>query len=607
MACNRREFLSSTALAGSAMLWSGTAALAAPGDALNALFDTMFQESLRDSPARATELGLDKGANADLAGRLDDYSVAGLIRSKALNADQLRRLLAFDHSGLSDIDRVNYDTVVYTKQARARLNGFDFSGVTGPGPSPYVISQQSGVYQLVPDFLDTKHRLESATDADAYLARLEVFARQLDDDTAKLGHDSALGVVPPDFLLDLALTQLNKTRLPADQSVIVTSIARRARAKGLPDSYAVNAAKLYADKVVPALSRQIDAVTALRPRAGHDASLRSLKDGAAYYAASLHYYTTTDMSPQAIHQLGLDQVAAISTRLDGVLKARGLTKGTVGERMAALNGDAQYQYPNTDAGKADVIAYCNGRLDAVRPKLPTVFKRIPTYRFEVRRVPPATEAGAASAFSQGPSLDGTRPGLVYFNLHDSAEWPKFALATTVYHEGLPGHQLEGGLALANSAMPLIRKASGFGSAYAEGWGLYAEQLADEIGMYDDDPLGRIGYLKFQLFRAARLVVDTGIFSLGWSRERAIAYFVAVEGDAPGFAAREVERYCVLPGQACSYKLGHTIWVRARDRAKATLGIKYDIKDFHEAGLECGRVPLDILDAVIDRYIKAKAA
>jgi uncharacterized protein (DUF885 family) len=229
-----------------------------------------------------------------------------------------------------------------------------------------------------------------------------------------------------------------------------------------------------------------------------------------------------------------------------------------------------------------------------------VFKRLPPYQFEVRRVPLQTEPGAASAFSQGPSLDGTRPGIVYFNLHDSAEWPKFALSTTVFHEGLPGHQLEGGLALSNKNLPLIRKAIGF-SGYAEGWALYAEQLADEIGMYDNDPLGRIGYLKFQLFRANRCVVDTGIHHMKWSREQAIQYFVDGDGDAPGFATREVERYCATPGQACSYKIGHTVWIKARDRVKAALGARYNIKDFHEAGLDCGRVPLDVLDSVIDRY------
>ena len=278
-----------------------------------------------------------------------------------------------------------------------------------------------------------------------------------------------------------------------------------------------------------------------------------------------------------------------------------MTKGTVGARMAALYADPSQLYPNTDAAKADAIAYCNKRLADIRPRLPGVFNRMPDYRFEVRRVPAATEAGAASAFSQAPPLDGSRPGLVYFNLHDSAEWPKFCLSTTVFHEGLPGHQFEGGLALGNAHLPLIRKASGF-SGYGEGWALYAEQLADEIGMYDDDPLGRLGYLKFQLFRANRCVVDTGLHHLRWSREKAIDYFVAQEGEARGFATREVERYCANPGQACSYKLGHTVFTGIRAKAKAAMGARFDIKAFHDTVLNCGRVPLDILQRVGDDWI-----
>ena len=329
-----------------------------------------------------------------------------------------------------------------------------------------------------------------------------------------------------------------------------------------------------------------------------------LPQGEAFYAAALRSTTTTSLSPDAIHQLGLDQGKDIAARIDVLLKKQGMTQGTIGERILALY--AQEVYPNTDDGKGQCIAYCNQRLAEIRPHLPTVFKRLPDYKFEVRRVPVQTEPGAASAFSQPPTLDGTRPGIVYFNLHDSAEWPKWCLSTTVFHEGLPGHQLEGGLALANTGLPLLRKITGF-SGYAEGWALYAEQLADEIGMYDDDPLGRIGYLKFQLFRANRCVVDTGIHHMKWSREQAIQYFVEHGGDAPGFAAREVERYCATPGQACSYKLGHTVWTKARERARTVLGPKYDIKDFHEAGLDCGRVPLDVLDGVIDRYIAARKA
>jgi uncharacterized protein (DUF885 family) len=324
------------------------------------------------------------------------------------------------------------------------------------------------------------------------------------------------------------------------------------------------------------MDRQIAQTKAMRATATPDAGLWKLKDGEAYYAASLHSATTTNMTPAQIHRLGLNQAAEITARIDALLKAQGMTKGTVSERILALYHDPKSIYPDTDAGKADEIAYCNRRLAEIKPKLPAVFNRLPPYEFEVRRVPPATEAGAASAFSQGPAIDGSRPGIVYFNLHDSAEWPKWALSTTVFHEGLPGHQLEGGLALSNKNLPLVRKMIGF-SGYAEGWALYAEQLADEIGMYDDDPLGRIGYLNFQLFRANRCIVDTGIHNLKWTRDQAIQYFVDNGGNAPSFAAREAERYCVTPGQACSYKIGHTVWVKARERTKAALGVRYNIK------------------------------
>jgi uncharacterized protein (DUF885 family) len=459
----------------------------------------------------------------------------------------------------------------------------------------------------VPDFLDTKHRIENSADADAYLSRLDAFANQIDANTARMQHDAALGVAPPDFLLDTALAQMRATRTPADKSLLVTSIARRAKEKGLADGYATKAAAIYNARIGPALDRQIAETQALRAHATHDAGLWKLKDGEAFYAAALRFSTTTSKNAEEIHRLGLDQAVEIGARLDTLLKAQGMTQGSVGARIAALYEDPKYLYPNTDAGKVDAIAYCNARLAAVRPRLPGVFKRMPDYTFEVRRVPPQTEPGAASAFSQAPSLDGRRPGIVYFNLHDSAEWPKWALSTTVFHEGLPGHQFEGGLLLSNKKMPLIRKTIGF-SGYAEGWALYAEQLADEIGMYDDDPLGRIGYLKFQLFRANRCVVDTGIHHMKWTREQAIQYFIDQEGDAPGFVTREVERYCATPGQACSYKIGHTVWIKARERTKAALGARFEIKDFHEAGLDCGRVPLDVLDGVIDRYVsQARAA
>jgi uncharacterized protein (DUF885 family) len=601
---NRRSLLVSGAAAGAlaaSPVFAQQPPPPTPAMQLNALFDQLFQDGLRMRPEGATQLGMDKGRNADLKSRLSDDSPAGREAARASTRNQLDQLKAFPFTAqLSPADRLNLDTVIYTRESALAAQAFDFGG-NGFGPSPYVVSQLTGAYQTVPDFLDTKHTIQTASDADAYLSRLSAFADQLNAQTDRMRHDSGLGVVPPDFLLDVTLTQMEKTRVPADQALVVTSLARRAAAKGLDDGYGKDAAKIYNDKVLPALDRQLAETKRQRATASHDAGMWRFKDGAAFYEMALHNTTTTHYSPDEVHKIGLEQAREITARLDGLLKAQGMSQGTVGARMAALYKDPKQLFPNTDEGKAQAIAYCNDRLAAIRPKLPTVFSRTPTFAFEVRRVPPQTEAGAASAFSQSPAVDGSRPGLVYFNLHDSAEWPKFCLATTVFHEGLPGHQFEGGLALSNNSLPLIRKTTGF-SGYGEGWALYAEQLADEIGMYDDDPLGRLGYLKFQLFRANRCVVDTGIHHLKWSREKAIDYFVEQDGEARGFATREVERYCATPGQACSYKLGHTVFNAIRSKAKAELGARFAIKDFHDAVLGCGRVPLDILDKVGSDWI-----
>jgi uncharacterized protein (DUF885 family) len=604
---DRRTLLVSSAAAGALSFLPAElfgAGAPSPSPALRALFDRMFDESLRLRPEAATQLGLDKGANADLRSRLGDDGDAGRAAARALTQNNLTALAAIDRASLSDGDRIDYDTVLYTQKSAAAVQAFDFGG-SSFGPSPYAVSQLTGAYQSVPDFLDTKHRIETSADADAYLSRLDAFAAQLDANTERMRHDARLGVIPPDFLLDTTLTQLGETRTPTADALVVTSLAKRAAAKGLGDSYAADASKIYEQKIGPALDRQIAQAQALRGRATHDAGVWKFRQGADYYDVALRTTTTAAKTPEEVHQFGLDQAREISARLDVLLKKQGFTKGTIGERMAALYKDPSQLYPDTDAGKAQAIAYCNGRLDAIRGRLPTVFSRVPPYQFEVRRVPAQTEAGAASAFSQSPAIDGSRPGIVYFNLHDSAEWPKFCLATTIYHEGLPGHQLEGGLALSNTNLPLIRKTGGF-SGYGEGWALYAEQLADEIGMYDDDPLGRLGYLKFQLFRANRCVVDTGIHRYRWGREQAILYFVDQDGEARGFATREVERYCATPGQACSYKLGHSTFTGIRDKAKAKLDARFDIKAYHDAVLAHGRVPLEILQQIGDRWLATLA-
>jgi uncharacterized protein (DUF885 family) len=597
MFADRRQFLVGTA---AATAFTAAPTLAGTPVPLSGLFDELVQAQLRRNPESATSLGLDTGSNADLRARLSDQSPAAIAATKAETSAQLKRLEAIDRSALTAAQKIDLDCVLFTRRSAVAVQAFDFGG-SSYGPSPYVVSQQSGAYQSVPDFLDTKHKLESKGDADAYLQRVQAFGRQLDEQTERLRHDAGVGVVPPDFILDLTIEQMGKTAVPATDALVVQSIARRAAAKGLGDNYGAQAATIYTASVLPALQRQLAEVRRLRSKASPEAGVWKLPQGEAFYPVALKATTTASMSAEEVHKFGLDQAQMLTARLDAELRKQGMTKGTVGERMAALYKNPDQLYPNTDAGKQQAIAYCNARLDAIRVKLPTVFERVPPYSFEVRRVPTQTEAGAAAAFSQSPAIDGTRPGLVYFNLKDSRDWPKFCLATTVYHEGLPGHQEEGGLALSNKDLPLIRKISGF-SGYGEGWALYAEQLADEIGMYDDDPLGRLGYLKFMLFRANRCVVDTGLHHLRWTREQAIQRFVDQEGETPGFAAREVERYCVNPGQACSYKIGHSVFTDVRERAKAKLGQQFSLKAYHTAVLRYGRVPLDVLRQVGDEWM-----
>uniref|UniRef100_UPI001574F312 DUF885 domain-containing protein n=1 Tax=Sphingomonas bacterium TaxID=1895847 RepID=UPI001574F312 len=366
---------------------------------------------------------------------------------------------------------------------------------------------------------------------------------------------------------------------------------------GLDARYADGAATIWTTRVLPALGRQRDYLRALRRTATPDAGVWHVRNGDSFYPVALQATTTATLSPEEVHRFGLDQAASIGARLDAELRKLGLTQGSIGARMIALSARPGQIYPNTDAGKADAIAFCNERLAAIRGRLPGVFARLPAYQFEVRRVPPQTEPGAAAAFSQSPALDGSRPGIVYFNLRDSANWPKNQLSTTIYHEALPGHQLEGGLALSNKELPLLRKISGNFSGYAEGWALYAEQLADEIGMYGDDPAGRCGYLAAQLFRAHRCIVDTGLHHYRWTRERAIQQFVDAVGYTPDRSTLEVERYCVNPGQACSYKIGHSVFTDLRDRAKARQGARFDLKAFHTEVLRHGRLPLDVLKQV----------
>ena len=582
------------------------AQIADPG--LRAVFGDITTALLDEIPEGATFLGVDNGPLTALKSRLNDRSWAAEQQGGADCARWLAKLRTIDPATLNDRDAVNYETVAYALELGldgAKFNYGDnaLASAMGECAGPYVVNQQSGDFNTVPQFLATQHSIASGADADAYLDRLKAFAVALDQETARVKRDAGQGVIAPDFILDNALSQMQAFRaMPAARSDLVASLADRAKAKGLTGDYAGRATALVEAEVYPALDRQIGALETVRTHAGHDGGVWRLPDGEAYYAWLLKVGTSTTMTADEIHRIGLEQVDAIGARMDALLKRQGLTEGSVGERMKALEETPSQFYPDTPAGREALIAYLNGRLAAVRARLPQAFNLRLKANVVIKPVPKAIEAGAPLGYENDGSIDGSRPAIYYINLHDMKNWPRLSLPTLTFHEAIPGHVWQGAYVLETRSLPLVRSIlSGF-NAYVEGWALYAEQLGDEMGLYDDDPLGRLGYLSDQRFRACRLVVDTGLHAKRWGRDQAIDWLVKVGGGPRPAAQSEIDRYCAWPGQACGYKIGHNEINRLRDRAKAQLGPRYTLQDFDDVVVKTAGVPLTVLDRVVDRYI-----
>ncbi|WP_033923024.1 DUF885 domain-containing protein [Sphingomonas sp. 37zxx] len=594
---DRRQFIGTTALAGIAAALPAAAWAQGSGadQKLRAMLDAFFYARLADNPEGATSLGLDTGARAGLKARLSDASRAQDARQVARARREQAELRTVDRAALSPAAQLDYEVVGY--QIDQVIDSARFAyGSNGGRYSPYVLSQLSGAYRDVPDFLSNTHRVANAADADAYVARVEAFAEVIDQETQRQRTDAARGVFAPDFILDTTLKQLGQARdKPAAQSGPVTDLAAKLKAANLPPERAAEVEALMAERVYPALDRQRALVTELRGRATHDAGVWRLPDGEAYYAAAASAATTTKLTGDEIHRLGLEQVAQINARIDTILKAQGMTTGTVGERLVALNQRPDQLFPNTEPGREALLTALRAQVKAMEARLPEQFAVVPKAPVEVRRVPEAIQAGAPGGYYQSASLDGTRPAIYFINLRDTFDRPKFGLATLSYHEGVPGHHLQVMSALESDDIPLIRRRGGY-SGYSEGWALYSEQLADEMGMYDGDPLGQVGYLQSLLFRATRLVVDSGLHVKRWSREKATDYFLATTGIARGRGQGEIDRYTCWPGQACSYKIGHTVWTRLRDEAKAKAGAAWDPKAFHRV-LTMGAMPLTVLERV----------
>ncbi|MEP9360767.1 DUF885 family protein [Sphingomonas sp. KR3-1] len=590
--------------AGSTLALAGTPATArallAQGDApAQALIDRVAEQMLRDYPETATTLGVDKAKRADLKHQLMDRSVKGQAKIAAHLRQTLADIARLDLNALSPAMRTHVDVIQASFSNALQGFGFGYGDVaTGSWRnSPYVVVQNVGAFLDTPRMLDSDHQIATAEDGEAYLDRLESYAEQLDGETERLKIAAAKGVIAPDFLLDKCLKQIRLARSgdPAGWGV-VTSVANRTA--GMNGDFGQRAWLLAKDKLAPALDRQIAQLEKHRARATSDAGVWKFKDGDAYYAWALSAGTTTTMSPEEVHQMGLDQLAKIQSEMDGILKKEGYSQGSVGARMEALAKDPRFAFPEGDAGRAEIIKFMQERVADIRARMPQAFNTLVKGNLEVKRLPLEEEPGAPGAYGGAGSIDGTVPGKIWLNLRTTALHTRFSLPDLAYHEGIPGHVWQGEYA---NQMPLIRSILAF-NAYSEGWALYAEQLADELGVYAANPAEKLGYLQSMGFRACRLVVDTGLHAKRWTRQQAIDWFVTNNGSSVEEVSGEVDRYCSWPGQACGYKVGQSAIVRLREKAQAALGARYDFKAFNDAVVLGGNVPMTVLGHVIDRYI-----
>jgi len=603
----RRTALAVLASTAASRLLSGCARESTPAiratteaDAL-AMLDQIADNLLRLGPEGATSLGIDIGARAALRSQLTDRSAQGQQQiAKQIRTD-LDRIKALDTSGLSHATRTSVE-VVRSAYATA-LEGFALPygdvAVGGWRNTPYVVIQNVGAYLDVPRFLDAEHRIENAADAEAYLSRLQSYARQLDGELGRIEAARTAGLIPPAFLIDKAIAQMKLSAQGARAGgTLVESIERRT--KNIPGTWAERARTIAAKEVAPALDRQLAELTTQRATATNDAGMWSRPHGDEYYRWALKASTTTSMTPDEIHELGKSELLRLHAEMDGILKTVGYANGSVGGRMQALAKDPRYQFSAGDKGRAEIMAFIQNRLDWVKAQMPRAFNTMVNPNMEVKRLPPEEEPGAPGAYGGPGSIDGSIPGRYWINLRTPDLHSKYSLADLTFHESIPGHIWQGEY---TRRMPLIRQMLAF-NVYSEGWGLYAEQLADELGAYKDDPVGRLGYLQSIAFRACRLIVDTGIHAKRWTREQGVQYFVDVNGSNPLEVASEVDRYCSWPGQACGYKVGLSEINRLRERAMKALGAKFDLRAFNDTVVLGGNVPLDVLAKNVDEFIRA---
>ena len=577
------------------------------GDLADRTLNDISYAMLAHEPGRATSLGVDTGEYANWRGTFGKPGQAGREAYRATLTDLLAKARSFPKAGLTADQQIGFE--VATSAFSSALDGMALPyGDIAVGSwrnAPYLVIQNVGAYIDMPRFFGSTQPVRDEADIYYYLNRLSEVPAILEGETDRIREARGQGLVPPDFLLDKAIAQMEASIAEAASGgVLVTSLTKPIvdqfgeQALGEKGEYAYT---IVTRDIVPALEAQLAELKAQRAIARSDAGMWAQPDGDEWYSWATKASTTTSLSPDEIHEQGLDELAFLHGQMDPILKEIGYTKGSVGERMRALSADPRYQFSDGDEGRAEIFAFIDDRVSWIKAQMPRAFNTLVDPNLEVRRLPLAEEPGAPGAYGGAGSKDGSIPGRFWINLRTTDLHRKYDLADLTFHESIPGHVWEGEY---SNRLPLIRSILAFG-AFSEGWALYAEQLADELGAYDGFKVGKLGYLQSLAFRACRLVVDTGLHNKRWTRQRARQFFVERNGSKEQEVASEVDRYCSWPGQACSYKIGHSQIVRQRERAQAELGSAYDFKAFNTAVILGGNAPLDVVEKTVTRYI-AKA-
>ena len=566
---------------------------------LMAFLDSVFDEAAARSPQTLTGLGIKQRY-----GELDDYTDANRARNREFSEAQLRRLKAeFDFAKLSPAGQLSYrlfENNVETgrRQFEWRWHQFLFSTNGSPAGS-------------LPVFLINQHRVDTLADAEAYISRLRDVERAMNEVSGLIREQARMGIVPPKFVFEPVKADARKVlagapfAAGADSSLLADFKKKVGALQTTPETKA----KLIADASAALngpFRRGYDtflaAVNEVEPKATSNAGAWRLPRGSDYYANQLRFFTTTDMTSDQIHQLGLTEVKRIQGEMEQIKKRVGF-KGSLQQFFAHIKNGQQFKYPNTEAGREQYLKDANAFIAQAMAKAPEYFHVLPKAPPEVRAVEKFREATASVAFYNAPTPDGSRPGIYYVNLADMNQVLKPQIESISYHEGAPGHHFQIARAIELQGVPKFRRFGGYG-AYAEGWGLYSERLGREMGFFQD-PYSEFGHLSLELWRAVRLVTDTGLHAKQWTREQAIRYFQQNSLLSERDIVKEVERYINNPGQATSYKIGQLRIVELRRRAEQALGSRFDIRDFHEAVLGNGSLPLDVLEAQVDAYIASK--